>query len=112
MQILHADLLKELEMSGFILLVRNSLMCIFPSIGFSVIALKFPENRERFLGLGEAISGIGLMAGPAIGAYLYNAFGFLAAFFSFAVFLIVAGIICVIFLPQSLNDECNDKDTL
>lgn len=40
-------------------------------LGFSIIAIKFPENRERYLGLGEAASGIGLMAGPAVGGFLY-----------------------------------------
>jgi MFS family permease len=46
---------------------------------YSLITLKFPENREKFIGISEAASGIGLMAGPGIAGifYLYISWLFL-----------------------------------
>ena len=69
------------------------------------MTLKFPENREKFLGLGEAASGIGFMAGPAIGCLLFNAFGFCWAFLSFSIFLTFTGALCLYNLPSSLNSS-------
>ena len=66
---------------------------------FSLISIKFPENREKYIGLGEAASGIGLMAGPGIAGILYSYLGFFKAFLVFAVFIIFAGILCFIFIP-------------
>jgi MFS family permease len=39
---------------------------------FSLISINFPEHREKYIGLGEAASGIGLMAGPGIAGILYS----------------------------------------
>ena len=44
--------------------------------GYSLIALKFPENREKFIAWGEITSGIGLMAGPGIAGFLYTFMGY------------------------------------
>jgi MFS family permease len=68
-------------------------------IGYSVLTLKFPENREKFLGIGEAASGIGLMAGPAMGGFLYSACGFFYAFLSFAGILLVSATLCLFYIP-------------
>lgn len=70
---------------------------------FSIIAVKFSHNRESYLGLGEAASGIGLMAGPAVGGFLYAAFGFEWAFLSLAGFLIVSCLLCYYMLPDSVD---------
>jgi MFS family permease len=67
--------------------------------GYSLIALKFPENREKFIAWGEIASGIGLMAGPGIAGFLYTFLGYFKAFFIFVVFIGISGILSLIFIP-------------
>ncbi len=67
---------------------------------FSLISLKFPENREKYIGLGEAASGIGLMAGPGIAGILYSFCGYFKAFFGFVVFIAITGIFCWYYIPE------------
>jgi len=50
--------------------------------------------------LGEAASGIGLMAGPGIAGILYTYFGYFNAFLSFAIFVFVAAIFCFFYIPE------------
>lgn len=66
---------------------------------FSLISLKYPENREKFIGLGEAFSGVGLMAGPGIAGVLYTYFGYFNAFFGFVIFIGLSGVFCQVFIP-------------
>ena len=77
---------------------------------FSLISLKFPENREKFIGLGEAFSGVGLMAGPGIAGVLYTYFGYFSAFFGFVIFIALSGIFCQVFIPASMNGTYNEDD--
>ena len=44
--------------------------------GYSLISLKYPENREKFIAYGEIASGIGFMSGPAIAGVLYTFLGY------------------------------------
>lgn len=66
---------------------------------YSLISLKYPENREKFIGLGEAFSGVGLMAGPGIAGILYTYFGYFSAFFGFVIFIALSGVFCLVFIP-------------
>jgi MFS family permease len=62
--------------------------------------LNFPENREKYIGLGEAASGIGLMAGPGIAGILYSLSGYYKAFLGFVFFIALTGIFCWFFIPE------------
>jgi hypothetical protein len=49
-------------------------MYLFPSlqyIGYAVITFAFSENREKYIGMAEATSGIGLMIGPVMGGVIF-----------------------------------------
>lgn len=72
-------------------------------IGYSVLTFKFPENREKYLGFGEAAAGVGLMFGPVIGGVLYTWLDYFGAFMCFAVFLAFGGMLCWFYIPNSLN---------
>jgi hypothetical protein len=37
-----------------------------------VITVEFPTEAEKYLGWAEAATGIGLVAGPVIGSFLYR----------------------------------------
>jgi MFS family permease len=77
---------------------------------FSLISLKYPENREKFIGLGEAFSGVGLMAGPGIAGVLYTYFGYFKAFFGFVIFIALSGVFCQVFIPSSMNGTYSEDD--
>jgi MFS family permease len=77
---------------------------------YSLISLKYPENREKFIGLGEAFSGVGLMAGPGIAGVLYTYFGYFSAFFGFVIFIGLSGIFCQVFIPASMNGHYSEED--
>ena len=74
-------------------------------IGYSILTFAYAENREKYLGMGEAATGIGLMVGPVIGGLINTFFGYVATFLFFALILLLAGILCFFFLPKSLNDS-------
>ena len=63
----------------------------------------FPENREKYLGLGEAAAGIGLMVGPVLGGILNTVLGYRDCFFVFSGILGLNIIISFLVLPNSLN---------
>lgn len=73
---------------------------------------QFSENREKYLGMGEAAAGIGTMVGPVIGSVLYAYFGYFWAFIFFAVMLGFSGILSFFILPNSLNDKvrCSNNE--
>ena len=65
----------------------------------SLIALKFPENRDKFIGISEAASGIGLMAGPGIAGILYTYLGYFYAFLTFVIIVAISALLCSYFIP-------------
>ena len=70
---------------------------------YSLISLKFPENREKFIGISEAASGIGLMAGPGIAGLLYAFIGYFNTFIVFVFIVTISGIFCLVYIPNSIN---------
>lgn len=63
-----------------------------------------PEQRARRFGILGALSGIGMMIGPAIGGLLAALNLHLPVFLTAAISLIVA-VLSIFFLPESLNPE-------
>ena len=55
-----------------------------------MIALVFSENREKYLGYGEAAAGFGLMLGPVIGSIINEVFGFMMTFLFLGIFCFVS----------------------
>ncbi len=45
-------------------------------IVFSLVAIRFPENKEKNFGYCESAIGMGMMIGPILGQIFYSAFGF------------------------------------
>jgi len=96
-------------MHGYRLHVRDQVI-LNVSLGYSIITLKFPENREKFIGLGEAASGIGLMAGPGIAGFLYTYMGYFWAFTGFVIFVGCSGLLCMFYIPSSLNHSFSEDE--
>lgn len=77
---------------------------------YSVLTSMFPENREKYLGMGEAAAGIGLMIGPVIGGILNTYLGYMECFFCFAGLLFVNIFVNIFILPKSLNNKMEDEE--
>ncbi|KAK3097020.1 hypothetical protein FSP39_005647 [Pinctada imbricata] len=67
---------------------------------FAIIASSFPNHVTTVLGLLETFSGIGMVAGPAIGGALYEAGGFGFPFFVVGSFVICIGVVCILAMPK------------
>lgn len=65
----------------------------------------FTDNREKYLGYGEAAAGLGLMIGPVIGGILNTYFSYMVTFFCFAGFCAVTGVLAQLMIPEILNKK-------
>lgn len=70
----------------------------------------FPENREKYLGMGEAAAGIGLMIGPVIGGILNTYLGYRDTFLCFAGLLFTNIFVSLLILPKSLNNKSEESE--
>lgn len=70
---------------------------------YSAITYEFSHNREKYIGLAEAFTGLGLMMGPVLGSILYSMFTYLETFLSLALILILNMIVVLLVLPSTLN---------
>ncbi len=73
----------------------------------------YADNREKYLGYAEAVTGVGLMLGPVIGGPLYDAFGYFWSFAVFGLMLLVSMMIAMFITPSALNDSAEeDQDVV
>lgn len=88
--------------------VSIAFKCLYNTIGYAILTYVFSDNREKYIGMAEAISGVGLMVGPVIGGFLYSAFGYFATFFIFGMVLLLNFIIALLITPDSLNKSIDE----
>lgn len=69
----------------------------------------FADNREKYLGYAEAVTGIGLMLGPVLGGPLYSAFGYFESFAIFAALLLLSMLVVFIITPGALNQSAQEE---
>lgn len=69
----------------------------------------FPENREKYLGMGEAAAGIGLMVGPVLGGILNTYLGYRDCFLVFSGILALNIFFSFFILPASLNSSSEEE---
>jgi len=74
-------------------------------IVFSIVAIHYPIERNRYFGYCESATGIGMMGGPIIGQIFYSAFGFQGCFYATAGVLLIASIISFKFIPNEINSN-------
>ena len=72
-------------------------------VGYSIITYYFSSNRDKYLGMAESASGLGLMLGPVIGSIIYSKLYYMNTFFIFTLILLVNCIVVFFMLPTSLN---------
>jgi MFS family permease len=69
----------------------------------------FADNREKYLGQAEAVTGIGLMLGPVLGGPLYTLLGYFESFCCFGGMLLISMIIAILITPNALNQSIFDE---
>jgi len=77
---------------------------------YSVCTNFYPEDKEALVGYIEAITGVGMIAGPILGSTLYTIGGYEFAFYSFGgVFLILAMWVYKIF-PEYIDKSTSPEE--
>lgn len=69
----------------------------------SMIAIQFPHKQEIYLGYAGLAMGLGLCAGPLLGALVYLFLNYVQTFYFFAVYILLTGIIAMLMIPNALN---------
>ena len=65
----------------------------------------FPENISKAAGMVEALSGVGLIMGPAIGSAFFALGGFPAPFFFVSSYFLIASILVYKLIPNSVESS-------
>lgn len=81
---------------------------MFVTASFAIIANVFPDNVATVFGLLETFSGLGLIAGPAVGGAFYQLGGFGLPFFVVGSITILNGVVGY-FLLGEINDAPRPK---
>ncbi|KAH9513781.1 hypothetical protein Btru_042132 [Bulinus truncatus] len=71
----------------------------FITSSFAIISNEFPRHVATVFGLLETANGVGLMAGPALGGFLYEAGGFGLPFYVIGASILATGTLMFFFLP-------------
>lgn len=77
---------------------------------YAIITFVYADNREKYLGYAEAVTGIGLMLGPVIGGPLYEFLGYFGSFSVFGAMLLVSMTIALFITPSALNDSPEEEE--
>lgn len=77
---------------------------------YAIITHVFAENRDKYLGYAEAVTGVGLMLGPVLGGPLYTAFGYFESFSIFGAMLFLSMLLAIFITPSSLNSSLGDEE--
>lgn len=72
---------------------------------YAIISHVFSENREKYIGYAEAVTGVGLMMGPVIGGPLYFSLGYFKSFCVFAAIMAISFIVSLVITPGNLNQS-------
>ena len=82
----------------------------YNSTGFSILTFLFSDERDRYIGYGEGMTGFGLMIGPVIGGLLFVYIGYADTFYVFSAFTAFSFVMTAIFMPNSLNQKFKEVD--
>ena len=77
---------------------------------FAIVASVFHEDKAKYIGICEAVGGLGLMAGPPIGSIIYSFKGFSFTFYFFGLTNLLAALLVLFLVPRSVNQEDSSQD--
>ena len=73
----------------------------------SIIAIEFPEEQEIYIGYAGMAMGVGLCAGPLLGALVYAFLNYVQTFYLFSGYIFAAGLLAVFMVPSRVNFSNN-----
>ena len=68
--------------------------------GYSFASQAYPDKVEKVISLMEATVGAGMMLGPILGSFIYNAVGFFKTFAIFGIAMTPISLIVLFTLPN------------
>lgn len=77
---------------------------------YAIISHVFSENREKYIGYAEAVTGVGLMMGPVIGGPLYQYMGYFWSFNVFAAIMAISFLVSLVITPSNLNQSVPEQN--
>ncbi|CAL1534911.1 unnamed protein product [Lymnaea stagnalis] len=84
----------------------------FLTSALAIISNEFPKHVATVFGFLETATGIGLMAGPALGGVLYEAGGFGLPFFVIGSLILATGCVMFFLLPEIANVQHERKTSV
>src|SRR5579884_399995 len=86
--------------------VEGALLSGVGPVGMSMIGDKVPmEKQGRWIGMMTTAQAVGIAVGPGIGGYLYQALGFTAPFLLTASIALVAALVAIFMVPETLPEQ-------
>ena len=81
---------------------------------YAIVAVLYPHEQQKYLGIVEASMGLGMLAGPAVGACLYILFAFKGTFYSVGFLFLFLAPLLYMMIPNSVNikDGDNSENTV
>jgi MFS family permease len=70
---------------------------------YSIVAVCYQEQKQKYLGIVEASTGIGLIFGPAIGAFLYSFTNFETTFIIMGSLFVFLSFMLIVFVPAAVD---------
>ena len=92
-------------------LLQGSASAAINSTAYGLAADRYPKHTEQMIGLLEAFSGIGGIAGLLGGATIYNTFGYKATFLLFGGMLPLIAVLSRLVFTSIQNEEDENSDT-
>ena len=75
------------------------------------MAVSYPDDLSKILGITEATNGIGVVGNSVLGSFIHKTFGFKATFLWNSFLYVSIGFFTIMMLPSSLNiTESGTKD--
>jgi len=82
------------------------------NIDYSIMTKLFPEDVAKVTGLVEAVSGVGLVLGPAIGTVFYSLGGFPAPFYFMSAIFLLATLLTYVCINSKVETSEEVKNNV
>lgn len=85
---------------------------LIQTTSYAIVAILFPDNQQKYLGILEAAMGFGLITGPVIGSSLYTAVGFHGTFYCVGSIFICSAVVLYFVVPKSVDKSDEEMQHL
>ena len=75
---------------------------------YAIVAITYPKDQQKYLGILEASIGVGMLLGPIVGSILYSTIGFQGTFYAIGAWFIVLVPVMLWVIPPSVDSTDNN----